>query len=99
MLVRQITKDARTGEVTEQWVDDPTALSVEQGQVLTQEAARQEANGVTLRDQAEQAIANLRTYRDLASPTNAQTIAAVKLLCRVAIGLIRLQLRKFDAAD
>lgn len=45
------------------------------------------------------ALTNLRAYRDLASPTNAQTVAVVKLLCRVAISLIRLQLARLDATD
>lgn len=58
-----------------------------------------DANLLVIRDNAEQALTNLRAYRDLASPTNAQTIAAVKLLCRVCIGLIRLQLAKFDSTD
>ena len=53
----------------------------------------------TLQSNADDALANLRAYRDLASPTNTQTVAAVKLLCRVAIILIRLQLSKYDAAD
>jgi hypothetical protein len=44
-------------------------------------------------------LANLRAYRDLASPTNAQTLAAVKLLCRVAIGLIRWRIGRLDATD
>lgn len=52
-----------------------------------------------MRAVADQALANLRTYRDLASPTNAQTVAAVKLLCRVCISLIRLALAKHDATD
>lgn len=52
--------------------------------------------GTNLRAQADQALVDLRTFRDLTSPTNAQVIAAVKLLCRVAIGLIRLQLNKLD---
>lgn len=56
-------------------------------------------NDTTLRSRADQAIAELRTFRDLASPTNAQTVAAVKLLCRVAISLIRITLRKLDGTD
>lgn len=58
-----------------------------------------DGNAATLRDRADAALANLRAYRDLASPTGAQTVAAVKLLCRVAIVLIRLQLRKLDATE
>jgi hypothetical protein len=49
-----------------------------------------------IRSQADQAITDLRAFRDLASPTNAQTIAVVKLLCKVAIFLIRLQIGKLD---
>lgn len=41
------------------------------------------------RDQVKQAVTNLRAYENAASPTNAQTVAVVKLLCRVAIRLIR----------
>lgn len=57
------------------------------------------SNDLTLRQQAEQALDSLRAYRDAASPTNAQTVAAVKLLCRVCIGLIRLALRKLDGLE
>ncbi len=52
-----------------------------------------------LRTEAGNALANLRAYRDLTTPSNAQTIAVVKLLCRVAITLTRLQLAKLDAVD
>lgn len=72
-------------------------------QSLLDQVAADEAfiagNDATLRTQAEDALANLRAYRDLASPTNAQTIAAVKLLCRVAIGLIRWRIGRLDATD
>jgi len=37
------------------------------------------------REQAKTAVTNLRAYIDTATPTNAQTVAAVKLLCRVAV--------------
>lgn len=64
-----------------------------------QTAQAEATNETSLRSQADTALANLRAYRDLASPTNAQTVAAVKLLCRVAIALIRLVLRKLDSID
>ena len=99
MLVRELIKNAKTGEVTERMVDVPDILTVEEGQAAMAVEAQQETNARTLEDQAATALANLRAYRDLASPTNAQTVAAVKLLCRVAIGLIRLRLAKFDATD
>lgn len=56
-----------------------------------------ESSLASIRGQADQALDGLRAYRDNASPTNAQTVTAVKLLCRVAIGLIRLQLSKLDS--
>jgi len=62
-------------------------------------AASQTSNAATLQQQAADALVSLRAYRDLASPTNAQTVAAVKLLCKVAIGLIRMRLGKFDGTD
>lgn len=66
---------------------------------IANEEAADIANAATLRQRADQALTDLRTFRDLASPTNAQTVAIVKVLCRVAIGLIRLQLRKLDGTD
>jgi hypothetical protein len=98
-LIREIVVDAKSGVQSEAWVESPSTLTPEQGLALQQEADRQAANGRSLEQQATDAIASLRAYRDLASPTNAQTVAAVKLLCRVGIALIRLHLRKFDAAD
>lgn len=68
-------------------------------QSLAQAAANKVATADTLRTRSDQALTDLRAYRDLASPTNAQTIAAVKLLCRVAIGLTRLSLSKLDGTD
>lgn len=35
------------------------------------------------------AVANLTAYADSTSPTNIQTVAAVKLLCRVSVILIK----------
>jgi hypothetical protein len=59
----------------------------------------QRTNTATLRDRADTAIQNLRDYRDLASPTNAQTVAVVKLMCRVCISLIRLAIGKLEGTD
>jgi hypothetical protein len=56
-------------------------------------------NEATLRQQVESALVDLRTYRDIQGPTNAQTVAAVKLLCRVAIALIRMRINKLDGVD
>jgi len=71
-------------------------ITLQEGLALTAQAQQQDSNETTLRQQADAALTDLRAYRDLASPTNAQTVQAVKLLCRVCIGLIRLLLRKID---
>lgn len=42
-----------------------------------------------LRSQGQTAVQNLRDYLALQNPTNAQTIAAFKLLIRVVLGIIR----------
>lgn len=55
-----------------------------------------EVNERSLRDKALQALQANATFLALASPTNAQTLAQVKLLTREVNGLIRLLLRKFD---
>lgn len=45
------------------------------------------------------ALDGLRSYVALATPTAAQTAVAVKLLCRVAIAIIRLQRGRLDGID
>jgi len=45
------------------------------------------------------ALAALRTYVNNPTPTAAQTSASVKLLCRVAIALIRHRLSRFEDVD
>jgi hypothetical protein len=57
------------------------------------------ANEDTIRKAARQALGTNRTFLDLASPTNAQTLAQVKHLTRVSSALIRLQLADFDGTD
>lgn len=58
-----------------------------------------EANGGTLRTQAETALTGHRTFLAIASPTNAQVAAQVKALTRSDLALIRLALGKLDATD
>lgn len=50
-------------------------------------------------DRLDQALAALRAYRDTASPTNAQTVTVVKVICRVLIVLIRQRRNLFDGSD
>lgn len=59
-------------------------------QAEAQVAATESGNELTLRQQAEGALPQLRGYaQNHADP-------AVRLLCRVAIGVIRLIIRKLD---
>lgn len=85
--------DAQQGETV---VDElpPALLAQLDATDTSSKAARS-----NLASQADQALAGLRNYRDAANPTSAQTVATVKLLCRVGITLIRLQLAKLDAVD
>lgn len=53
----------------------------------------------TLHARATAAYQDLLAFENLATPTNAQVVTVVRLLCKVARGLIRLQLRQFDTAD
>jgi hypothetical protein len=56
-------------------------------------------NEDAIRKAARQALGVNRTFLDLASPTNAQTLAQVKHLTRVANGLLRIELADFTQAD
>lgn len=67
--------------------------------ISAQQAAAQAAldsNKATIQNQAQTALTNLRAYIALTSPTAAQTTAAVQLIAKVCVGLIRLQLAEFD---
>lgn len=52
-----------------------------------------------LHERAQAAVDDLLGYEETATPTPAQTVAVVKLLCKVVRALIRLQLRRLDAVD
>lgn len=69
------------------------------GQQRAAQAAVEATNHATLESRATTTLADLRTYIALETPDAGQTTAAVKLLCRVAVGLIRLVLRRFDSTD
>lgn len=57
------------------------------------------ANEDDLNDRLDHALDNLRAYRDTPTPSNVQTVAVVKLLCRVVIALVRLYRRSLDGVD
>ena len=109
MLVREcyteILRDENGKPYTvsgERWVEMPDVVTPEV-QAPIDEANRQAeatatGNDLTLRQQADAALDDLRAYRDAATTTVAQDKAAIKLLVRVAIWLIRLVLRKLDGS-
>lgn len=53
----------------------------------------------TLGDRLDAALDGLRSYLGLATPTAAQTTAAVRLLCRVGVASIRLQRGRLEDLD
>lgn len=56
-------------------------------------------NEDTIRKAARQALGVNRNFLDLASPTNAQTLAQVKHLTRVVSGLLRIELADYTSED
>lgn len=56
------------------------------------------ANQDTLRQQADQALANNATYLGITSPTNAQVVAQVRALTRQVDALIRLAVGDFSGS-
>lgn len=90
---------ARTSEGTTTVSTDEADQATLDAAVAAHVAIDVDSNRRTLQDQAEQALAANRTFLALASPTNAQTLAQVKMLSREANGLIRLALNLFDGTD
>lgn len=87
---------------------DTKGQQAEQRPLTSDESARLAAaapgaaalsNATTLDQRMVDALAPLSTYVNTATPTAAQTTAAVKLLCRVVIALIRRRLDRLDAVD
>jgi hypothetical protein len=72
---------------------------VEQDETGAQRVTYANPNEDTIRKAARQALVVNRTFLDLAAPTNAQTLAQVKHLTRVANGLLRIELSDFTSAD
>lgn len=62
-------------------------------------AARDAANGTTLRDKARQAIAVNDTFLALPAPTNAQVLLQVQRLTRENTALIRLVIGALDSTS
>lgn len=77
---------------------DQRALTAAEASALAAQDTQQarEVNRRTLEDRLDAAETSLTTYIGLASPTAAQTTAAVKMLCRVVLGLVRLTRNRLD---
>lgn len=63
------------------------------------DADRDQANNTTIRQQANNALADNRTYLQIPSPTNVQVIAQVRALTQQMNGVIRLILGKLDGTN
>ena len=86
-------KEAQIASIVTAHVPNPQHFQAEK------DAALSGNNETTLRGKLDNALTQLQAYRALASPTAAQTTAAVKLLCGITVWLIRLRLGKLDAVD
>jgi hypothetical protein len=102
-MVDVVEVDALTGEVIERaYTPEEAAQAVIDAEQSTAQAAvvaLRAANTDTLHAQATTALTANRDFLALAAPTNAQTLAQVKMLTRESTGTIRLLLGLLDATD
>ena len=71
----------------------PAEQTTAQAIIAAHDPAKRERDERTARDVAKAAAADLRTYLDRTNPTQAQTVAALKLLIRVVLWLLRNEFR------
>lgn len=71
----------------------PAEQTTAQAVIAAHDPAKRERDERTARDVAKAAAADLRTYLDRTNPTQAQTVAALKLLIRVVLWLLRNEFR------
>jgi hypothetical protein len=100
----EIVIDTPDETVTRHWEGTPgvpgywEVFEVSNAATIAEQTA--EANTRTIHTEAEQALAGLRTIRDSTGDLNARNLSnAVRLLARVLIVLVRLQLRRLDGVD
>ena len=80
------------GKVTQVWTERPkTAAEID--------AANAESNRTQIEAKAAQALSANATFLAIASPTNAQTLAQVKMLTRECTAIIRLLLSRLETTD
>lgn len=103
-LTREILLDREGNPICipgERWVEmagiEDEASALQRTQAEAQVAATEGANESTITSKALAALAVNDTFLALGSPTNAQTLAQVKVLTKECSGLIRLLLRKLDS--
>lgn len=90
------TQRDEAGSVVEQrplTVDETAAFVAEAA------AARDATNATTLEDRARAALTANATFLALASPTNAQVVAQVRLLTKECNALIRLAVSALDSTE
>jgi hypothetical protein len=80
------------GAPTERWTVRPKTQA-------ELDSDRDEANDATIRQQANNALDNNRTYLALGAPTNAQVVAQVRGLTQQLNGVVRLVLGKLDGTN
>jgi len=95
--MQSIVIDCSTGKTIEVELS-PTEVAARESEIALSDARLEtllatQAAATTERESARQAMANLQAYIDLTTPTTAQTVGVVKLLCRVAMVLVRHALR------
>jgi hypothetical protein len=91
--------DAGFTEGTGFWVQFAVNLTDAEQVAIKRRCLTGSPNEEALTGRAEQGMDTLRTYIATPAPTAAQTAAAVKLLCQVAVTLTRFALRRFDGVD
>lgn len=98
---RPADTDTTTSELTHALVDGQPAQVWTARPWTAEELAERAAavNEETLHSRANTALNGLSTFLGITSPTNAQTLAVVRLLCRAVAALIRLQLRRLETTD
>ncbi len=78
---------------------DPAKPNDNVKNVETFQLSIEEDNRVTIEQQAITALNTNKTFLAIAAPTQAQTLAQVKMLTRQNNGIIRLILQRFDGTD
>ena len=88
--VLSVSSDGRVDYERDLTLEEQAAA---QAVIAAHDPTKRERDERTARDVAKAAAADLRTYLDRTNPTQAQTVAALKLLIRVVLWLLRNEFR------